>query len=107
MIEHFQDQDWNGVPHETFVIVWLYMLVSHFIRTLTFSGPLLIVLLMFKVSVGSVNTITGTQPLCTLLQTQHTYKHTRLPGYIGAVLLSSFHNYTIMYVCMSLNYACM
>ena len=53
MIEHFQDQDWIGIPHETFVIVYSFILVAHFTRTLTFSWSL--VLSMRKVSVGFIN----------------------------------------------------
>ena len=37
MIEHLQDQDWIGIPHEIFVIAQLYILVTHSTRTLTFS----------------------------------------------------------------------
>ena len=37
LIEQFQDRDWIGIPHETFVIVvWFYILVIHFTRMLTF-----------------------------------------------------------------------
>ena len=38
-IEQFQDRDWIGIPHETFVIVvWFYILVIHFTRALAFQG---------------------------------------------------------------------
>ena len=75
MIEHFQHQDWTGVPHktchcvvlyfsdsfhknidqdrdwigtlhETFVNVWFYILVIHFTRTLIF------LLINFKIETG-------------------------------------------------------
>ena len=54
-IEQFQDRDWIWIPHETFAIVWLYILVINFTRTLSFSGSL--VLYMCKVSLGSVSKI--------------------------------------------------
>ena len=39
LIEQFQDRDWIGIPHETFVIiVWFYILVIHFTRALAFQG---------------------------------------------------------------------
>ena len=55
LIEQFQDRDWIGIPHETFVIVvWFYILVIHFTRLkgISLSGSL--VLYMCEVSVGSV-----------------------------------------------------
>ena len=36
LIEQFQDRDWIEIPHETFVIVWFYILVIHLTRTLSF-----------------------------------------------------------------------
>ena len=55
MIKQFRDQEWMGTPHETFVIVQLYILVIHLTRTLNFSGSLM--LYMCEVSVGSVSKI--------------------------------------------------
>ena len=43
------------IPHEKFVIVQLYILVTRFTRTLSFSGAL--ILYMWKVKVGSVSKI--------------------------------------------------
>ena len=41
-MEHFQEQDCIVIMYETFVIVLLYALVTHFTRTLTFSGSLVL-----------------------------------------------------------------
>ena len=54
-LEQFRDQDWMRIPHETVVIVYLYILVTHFTRALSFSG--LLILYMCRVSVGSVSKI--------------------------------------------------
>ena len=76
MIEQVQDQDWMGIPHATFVIVYLYILVINLTRTLTFPGSL--ILYVRKVSVSSVSKIlvnADTEPSYSLIQTQYTYKH--------------------------------
>ena len=57
---------------------------------------------MRDVSVSSVNDILLilAKGLCFLIQNQHSYKHKWLTGYNRVVLLSSFRNYTITYVCV-------
>ena len=57
LIEQFQNRDWIGIPHETFVIVvWFYIYFSDsFHKGIGLSGSL--VLYMCEVSVGSVRKI--------------------------------------------------
>ena len=42
----------------------------------------------------------GTEPSCSVIQTQHTYEHKWLSHYNRVVLLSSFHNYIITRIFM-------
>ena len=55
LIEQFQDRDWIGIPHETFVIVLVLYVSDSFHKGSGLSGSL--VLYVCKVSVGSVRKV--------------------------------------------------